>query len=83
MSMDDTQKEALEAENRRAFMKTVGRTLVLGLTGAGIAVMIKKGQIDPCINQLSPCSQCVVLSQGCQLPKAQDHRRANPDVRTS
>lgn len=62
-------------EDRRAFIKTIGRTLVLGLTGAGVTVMIQKGRIDPCINQLSPCSQCVVLKQGCDLPKAVEHRR--------
>jgi len=62
-------------EGRRAFFKTVGRTLVLGITGAGVAAMVRKGTIDTCINELSPCSKCVVLSQGCELPKAMDHRR--------
>ena len=64
-----------DPEGRRAFFKTVGRTLVLGVTGAGVASMIQKGQIDSCINVLSPCRQCVVLKQGCELPKAMDHRK--------
>jgi len=64
-----------DQEGRRAFFKTVGRTLVLGVTGAGVASMIQKGQIDSCINVLSPCRTCVVLKQGCELPKAMEHRR--------
>lgn len=64
-----------DPEGRRAFFKTVGRTLVLGVTGAGIAAMIQKGRIDTCINELSPCRKCVVLNQGCELPKAMEHRR--------
>ncbi len=64
-----------DQEGRRAFFKTVGRTLVLGVTGAGIAAMVQKGRIDTCINVLSPCRQCVALKQGCELPKAMDHRR--------
>jgi hypothetical protein len=71
------------AEDRRAFFKTIGRTLVLGLTGAGVTVMIQKGRIDTCINELSPCSQCVVLKQGCELPKAVEHRRKETHGTTS
>jgi hypothetical protein len=70
-------------EDRRAFFKTVGRTLVLGLTGAGVAAMVRKGTIDTCINELSPCSKCVVLNQGCELPKAMDHRRMESDAKPS
>jgi len=62
-------------EGRRAFFKTVGRTLVLGMTGAGIVTMVRKGNIDICINELSPCRKCVALPQGCELPKAMDHRK--------
>jgi len=64
-----------DPEGRRAFFKTVGRTLILGATGAGIAAMVQKGRIDTCINELSPCRTCVALKQGCELPKAMDHRR--------
>jgi hypothetical protein len=64
-----------DSEGRRAFFKTVARTLVLGATGVGIGAMIQKGRIDVCINELSPCRKCVALNQGCELPKAQDHRR--------
>jgi hypothetical protein len=70
-------------EDRRAFFKTVGRTLVLGLTGAGVAAMVQKGRIDTCINELSPCSKCVVLKQGCDLPKAMEHRRMESDAKPS
>jgi len=66
-------------EGRRAFFRTVGRSLVLGLTGAGVAAMAQKGRIEVCINELSPCSKCVVLKQGCELPKAMDHRRTTAD----
>jgi len=62
-------------EGRREFFKTVGRTLVLGATGAGLFTMIQKGRVDTCINELSPCRKCVALNQGCELPKAQEHRR--------
>jgi len=71
------------SEDRRAFFKTIGRTLVLGLTGAGVAAMVQKGRIDVCINELSPCSRCVVLSQGCELPKAMEHRRMEADAKPS
>jgi hypothetical protein len=64
-----------DQEGRRAFFKTIGRTLILGATGVGIAGMVQKGRIDTCINELSPCRQCVALKQGCELPKAMDHRR--------
>jgi len=66
-------------EDRRAFFRTVGRSLILGLTGAGVAAMVQKGRIEVCINELSPCSKCVVLKQGCELPKAMDHRRKTAD----
>jgi len=64
-----------DQEGRRAFFRTIARTLILGSTGAGIGVMIQKGRIDTCINELSPCRKCVLLPQGCELPKAMDHRR--------
>ena len=68
-------------EDRRAFFKTVGRNLVLGVTGGGIALMFKHGQISTCINQLSPCNSCVALKQGCELPKAEAHRKQVVDGR--
>ena len=64
-----------DQEGRRAFFKTIGRTLILGATGVGIGAMAQKGRIDTCINVLSPCRTCVALNQGCELPKAMDHRR--------
>jgi hypothetical protein len=64
-----------DPEGRRAFFKTLGRTLVLGVTGAGIVTMVQKGRIETCINVMSPCRTCVALNQGCELPKAMDHRR--------
>ncbi|MBI3858276.1 MAG: hypothetical protein HY293_21545 [Planctomycetes bacterium] len=70
-------------EGRRAFFKTVGRSLVLGLTGAGVAAMIKSGRVEVCINQLSPCNQCLELKKGCELPKAMDHRRMFSDATPS
>jgi hypothetical protein len=72
-----------DSEGRRAFFKTVGRTLVLGLTGAGVAAMIQQGKIDVCINELSPCSKCIVLAKGCELPKAVEHRRMEADAKPS
>ncbi|HZE99121.1 MAG TPA: hypothetical protein VE981_19100 [Planctomycetota bacterium] len=61
-------------EDRRAFFRTMGRNLALGLAGGGIALMIKRGQINTCINESSPCNSCVALKQGCELPKAEEHR---------
>ncbi len=69
------------AEDRRSFFKTVGRNLVLGVTGGGIALMFRNGQISTCINQLSPCNSCVALKQGCELPKAEAHRKQVVDGR--
>ncbi len=71
------------SEDRREFFKTLGRTLVLGITGAGIAAMVHKGRIDVCINELSPCAKCVVLQQGCEAPKAVEHRRMESDAKPS
>jgi hypothetical protein len=69
-------------EDRRTFFKTLGRNLALGVTGGGIAWMIKNGRINTCINELSPCSSCVALKQGCDLPKAEAHRKQD-DGRSS
>lgn len=63
------------SDGRREFFKTVGRSLILGLTGAGAAVMYKVGRIGTCINEDSPCSRCIALPQGCSLPKAVTHRK--------
>jgi hypothetical protein len=70
-------------EDRRAFFRTLGRNLVLGITGGGIATMIKYGRINTCINVTSPCSSCVALKQGCDLPKAEAHRKQEADGRVS
>jgi hypothetical protein len=72
--MTDMAKEGFP-EDRRAFFRTMGRNLVIGLAGGGIAVMIKNGQINTCINEASPCNSCVALKQGCELPKAEAHRK--------
>lgn len=70
-------------EDRRAFFRTLGRNLVLGVTGGGIAAMIRYGRINTCINEASPCSTCVALKQGCELPKAEAHRKQEADGRIS
>ena len=80
--MNDTMQNG-DSEGRRAFFKTVGRTLVLGLTGAGVAAMIHEGKIEVCINELSPCSKCIVLAKGCELPKAEEHRRTTSHAKPS
>ena len=67
--------------DRRSFFKSVGRTLVIGVTGGGVALMVKSGQISSCVQELSPCSSCAVLKQGCELPKAVDHRRLLTDAK--
>lgn len=66
-------------EDRRSFFKTVGRTLMIGLTGGTVVYMVKSGKIDTCIQELSPCTTCAVLKQGCELPKAVSHRRQMSD----
>ena len=71
--------EPRSPEDRRAFFKTIGRGLVLGMTGAGVAAMVRSGRINTCIQELSPCTTCVVLKQGCELPKAVSHRKELAD----
>jgi hypothetical protein len=80
--MSDMPNEGLP-EDRRTFFKTVGRNLVLGITGGGIAYLIRQGRISVCINEASPCSSCVALKQGCELPKAEAHRKQEADGRVS
>ena len=58
--MSDMAQEGFP-EDRRAFFRTLGRNLVLGVTGGGIAAMIQYGRINTCINEASPCSSCVML----------------------
>jgi hypothetical protein len=45
--------------------------------------MINKGRIEVCINELSPCSKCVVLAKGCELPKAVEHRKMESEGKPS
>lgn len=80
MVMSSMAKEGFP-EDRRTFFKTMGRNLVLGVTGGGIVSMIYSGRINTCINELSPCSSCVALKQGCDLPKAEAHRKQESDGR--
>jgi hypothetical protein len=60
---------------RREFFKSLGRNVILGLTGAGVAVMIRKGTIEICIQEHAPCTQCSLLKGGCTLPKAVSYRK--------
>jgi hypothetical protein len=60
-------------DSRREFFKSLGRNLILGLTGAGVAVMFRNGQI--CLKEYEPCNQCSLLKNGCQLPKAVSFRK--------
>jgi hypothetical protein len=78
--MSDVTKED-DTEDRRTFFKTLGRNLVLGVTGGGIALMIRHGRISTCINEVSPCNSCVALKRGCELPKAEAHRKQVTDGR--
>jgi hypothetical protein len=71
-------EEKKEPADRREFFKTVGRGLVLGLTGAGVAYLAKTGRLDPtaiCINEHGPCTRCTMLPSGCSLPKAVTYRK--------
>jgi len=61
-------------EDRRAFFRTMGRNLALGLTAGSVVYAIHNGRINTCINEASPCNRCVALKQGCDLPKAELHR---------
>jgi hypothetical protein len=70
-------------EDRRTFFKTIGRNLVLGVTGGGIALMIRQGRISTCLQETSPCNTCVALKRGCELPKAEAHRKQVVDGRPS
>jgi len=64
-------------EDRREFFRSVGRHLVLGATGAGLAALYAAGVIDPkaCINESGPCAVCIRLRKGCELPKAVAFRK--------
>jgi len=66
-------------EDRREFFRSVGRHLVLGATGAGLAAMYAAGLIDPkaCINESGPCAMCIKLRKGCELPKAVAFRKGS------
>lgn len=66
-------------EDRREFFRSVGRHLVLGATGAGMAAMYAAGLIDPkaCINESGPCAMCIQLRKGCELPKAVVFRKGS------
>lgn len=70
-------------EDRRAFFKTLGRNLALGVTGGSVLYALQNGRINTCINELSPCSRCSALKQGCDLPKADAHRKQETDGRPS
>lgn len=61
-------------EPRREFFKSLGRNLILGFTGAGLAVMIKNGQVV-CLKEYEPCNHCSLLQHGCQLEKAVSFRK--------
>jgi hypothetical protein len=76
--MDDTSKPAEASEGRRAFFKTVARSLILGGTAAGAVVMVRQGRIDlsECIDEKGPCARCPRIQGGCELPKAEAHRRS-------
>lgn len=80
--MTDMTQEGLP-EDRRAFIRTLGRNLALGITGGSILYAIKNGGISTCINETSPCNRCVALKQGCDLPKAEAHRKQDADGRAS
>lgn len=79
-----TTDAAAASEGRREFFKTVGRSLVLGLTGTGVAAMAWRGRIDlaPCIDEQGPCARCPRITKGCELPKAQTHRKGGGHART-
>jgi hypothetical protein len=67
---------------RREFFKSLGRNVILGLTGAGVAVMIREGTIEICINEKAPCTQCSLLKGGCALPKAVSYRKQGPNEKS-
>jgi len=74
--------DVADRQPRREFFKSLGRNLILGLTGAGVAVMIRKGTIEICINEKAPCTQCSLLKGGCALPKAVSYRKQVPDAKS-
>lgn len=67
------------SEGRRDFFRTLGRGLVLGATGLGVASMVRSGRLNvtKCIDEHGPCRTCVAMS-GCTLPKAEDFKRSQP-----
>ena len=78
--MDEQTNAAAAGEGRREFFKTVARGLILGGTAAGAAWMVHRGKIDlsECIDEKGPCARCPRITGGCELPKAEAHRRSGP-----
>ena len=67
------------SEGRRDFFRTLGRGLVLGVTGVGVTAMVRSGRLNvtKCIDEHGPCRTCVAVT-GCSLPKAEDFKRSHP-----
>ena len=77
--MNGDKAKEIPSEGRRAFFRTLGRGLVLGATGAGVAAMVRNGRLDltKCIDEHGPCKTCIAVN-GCALPKAEDFKRNHP-----
>jgi len=75
--MDD--RSTTPPEGRRDFFRTLGRGLVLGVTGVGVAGMIRNGSLNvtECIDEHGPCKRCVLVT-GCELPKAEEFKKGHP-----
>jgi hypothetical protein len=71
-----------QSRPRRDFIASGGRYVALGGFAAYLATQAAKRQRlvgDPNCLRLSTCSDCVELSSGCRLPKAEDFRAAQAD----
>ena len=75
--MDD--RSTTLPEGRRDFFRTLGRGLVLGVTGVGVTAMIRNGSLNvtECIDEHGPCKRCVLVT-GCELPKAEEFKKGQP-----
>ena len=75
--MDD--RASIPPAGRREFFRTLGRGLVLGATGVGVAAMIRNGSLNvtQCIDEHGPCRRCVLVTK-CELPKAEEFKKGHP-----
>ncbi len=67
--MIDGMADKESGEGRREFLRTAGRCLVLGLAGAGTAVLLTKRRIDPTSRSCTGAGACGPCPSRGRCPK--------------